>query len=236
MRFIVILSFIASLNSGFAQDPQLFGNTWYLHNLVINGNNNVPPSNSEVGFVTVAFDVPGFETMVCDVLTADISYNGSNEFTLSNLGATFEDCVMPTNTAFEVLYLDTFYEANSTDPFSYSIVMEGNGSKTLTVTAVTGDQAIYNSELLSTQEFTNSSYIIYPNPVTNSKLVISGLDNSYDAKSSIYGSDGKKILEFDIEAGDSKTIVVDQLPPGAYYMIIVVANGSIELKTVIIGK
>jgi len=229
MRLIFLISLIATFNSTFAQDPELFANTWYLQNVIINGNDNIPPSNSEVPFVTVAFDVPGFETAVCDVLSGDISYNGTSEFSLLNTGMTIAGCKMQVNTDFQILYLDTFYVNNMFDPFTYTIVTEGNGSKTLTITDTSGDEAIYGNELLSSYDFANSLFVIYPNPVKD-KLFISALSGLNNIKIAIFNIEGKSIILESQTMTDIKSINVEKLTKGIYFILLEDGQGGTTVK------
>ncbi len=52
----------------FAQDPQLFEQTWYCQNLIFSGEINTPPANAEVPFVPLNFtEIPmEFTTSVCN--------------------------------------------------------------------------------------------------------------------------------------------------------------------------
>lgn len=105
--FYIVMFQIGALS--FAQDPQLVGVDWYLHNLSIGGNNYIPPSNDEVNFVSLNFFEPDqMETMVCIVLSADVNFTGLDQFNLFNAGSTFDDCQIQANTDFEILYLDNF--------------------------------------------------------------------------------------------------------------------------------
>ena len=76
-----------------AQDPQLFENTWYLHDLIIGGQSNVPPINNEIPFVPADFIEPDlFETGMCGSLgSGTILYSGTNEFNFPN-GITWFGC------------------------------------------------------------------------------------------------------------------------------------------------
>ena len=49
---ILILVLFASLSS-YAQNPQLFENTWYLQKIVIDNQDFFPPSNNEIEFVSL---------------------------------------------------------------------------------------------------------------------------------------------------------------------------------------
>ncbi len=82
MKNIICILFLATTAQVLAQDPQLFENTWYLHDLIIEGQSNIPPINNEIPFVPADFTVPDFfQTGMCESGGGgEISYNGSNEF------------------------------------------------------------------------------------------------------------------------------------------------------------
>ncbi|NCP61380.1 MAG: T9SS type A sorting domain-containing protein [Flavobacteriales bacterium] len=214
-KYIILLILVFGFTKTNAQDPQLFENTWYLQNVIIDGNSNIPPSNDEVPFVTVAFDVPGFETAVCDVLSSDINFIGSNEFTMFNAGTTFDDCQNSMNTDFEIIYLDDFYINHINDLFSYDIIDETNGSKTLTVTNISGNQAIYNTMLLSNPEFKVDTFSVFPNPASKEIFIHSRVDLKIDAIQ-VVDVNGKLIFS-DNQLKTSKTsIKIENLKTGLY--------------------
>ena len=61
--------------SGYGQDPLLFEQDWYLHDLVIDGESTPPPSNDEVEYIPLNFYSDQFsdrfDTIVCEGLTGD---------------------------------------------------------------------------------------------------------------------------------------------------------------------
>ncbi len=171
--------------SNYAQDPQLFENTWYLQNVIINGYNNYPPSNDEVEFVSVTFAEPdNLNTYVCNTFDSELLFSNPNEFFIISYSISLIFCNLQVNTDFEGIYFDIFFNEKTqdpyTEPFIYDIVINGP-QKTLTIINVNGDSAIYSNELLSIQELDNLSFEIYPNPVTN-KLFISSIFDLTDIK------------------------------------------------------
>jgi len=227
LLFLFIISCF-SLQS-FAQDPQLFENTWYLQNVIIDGNDNFPPSNSEVPFITVNFYPTEFFTAVCDALSGSIIYDMVNpEFTI-NAGMTLGGCTIQENSNFQIIYLEDFYFNHMSDAFSYVIVDEGNGSKTLTVTNSSVNESIYSSELLSTQEFLTNLFSIYPNPVKE-KLFISTIPDLTDFKIIVFNIDGKQVLlgnEIDL---NNKSIDIQLLTSGIYFIMLKDKQGRTEMK------
>ena len=228
MKKIILILLIGFSLKVFAQDPQLFENTWYLHNLIINGDDNFPPSNSEVPFITVSFNVPMFETYVCDVLSADINYTGNSEFELFNAGFTFDNCDNQENTDYDILYLDGFYLANISNPYAYTISSESNGSKTLTINANNGDQAIYNSMLLSKHDFSNSKVSVYPIP-TRDELNIQTFLELNGLKAKIFDLNGKLRLSQNNSNSNNFKVNVQELSRGIYFLVLENKQYKIDL-------
>ncbi len=145
---LLFLAFLFSLQS-VAQDPDLLG-YWFLTDLVIDGQEYIPPSNDEVEYVALSFMATGpdnFVTFVCDVLSADVTYHQNNvEFTLENLINTLGGCDMYVEDSFyQGLYFNFYYE-NNTNSFTYAITNENDGRKTLVIEGINGDTAIYTDQ------------------------------------------------------------------------------------------
>lgn len=213
MKFIYILLILAT-TAVKAQDTELINNTWYLQNVIINGNDNIPPSNSEISSITANFYLTEFFTSVCDALSGSIVYDDVNsEFNL-NVGLTFDGCSTQENSDFQFLYLENFYFDNVSNTFAYSIQDESNGSRTLIVNNSIGNQAIYTSDLLSIQEFSKLTIYIHPNPFEN-VLYISELSTSQSLKTTIFDISGRQVL-----TTNDKTIDVQKLNSGIYFILL----------------
>ncbi len=224
---ILFLAFFVSLSS-YAQDPQLFENTWYLQNLIIDEQDNFPPSNEEVPFITVFFSEIQFETYVCDVMSAGITYDDINsQFTL-DAGLTFAGCQMSVNGDFQLIYLNNFYENNVTEPFSYSITNESS-NKILIINNDSGNEAIYSSELLATQDFSPDLFIIFPNPV-KTELFISGTIDLSDFTVNIFNINGKLILSVNDSNLNNKSIDIQKLNSGIYFILLNDKQGRSVIK------
>ncbi len=225
MKTIAIFLFLATTHFCFAQAPELLDNDWYLQNVIIDGNDNPPPSNDEVNEVIAEFFVDSFGTLVCNNLVGLVAYNNQNFNFTKPLEQTLLPCNMQVNQDFEVLYF-SFYYSNQTEPFSYLITTEGNGSKTLTVTSASGDEAVYGNEMLSNADISKQLFSIYPNPAKE-KLFIQ-LENGGDFKIKVYGLDGKLLLS---ESGlNKKTVAIETLSPGVYFALLETETGQVETK------
>ena len=150
---------------------EISDNDWYLHLLTIDGNENVPPGNSEISSVVLSLHSgeSGFGTSVCSYLIGNPYFDSSNaSFYVYDVITTcwMDSCSpeYPENNAFTELYIEEFYLNNLPGPFSYELTSEGT-VETLTVTDVSGNQAFYRNVPLSVPEYTGSSMSFYPNPV-----------------------------------------------------------------------
>ncbi|MCF6308379.1 MAG: hypothetical protein L3J09_10525 [Flavobacteriaceae bacterium] len=80
-KLLSILLLVISVLS-YSQDIRLFEHTWYLHDLVINGESNVPPINDEIPYVPADFFENGeIYTGMCEEGGAgQLEYFGTSEF------------------------------------------------------------------------------------------------------------------------------------------------------------
>lgn len=223
---IIILSLFVYIST-YAQDPQLFESTWYLQKVTIDGNDSFPPSNEELSSVPLYFNEANMllETSVCNVGNGEIEFDNTNvDFSFINgLAVTLLPCDIEDNNVFETIYFD-FYLNEITEPFSYSIVDEGNGSKILTITNSSGDEAIYSSVLLSIIDFSKKPISIYPNPVSTT-LNIPKHIKVLNSKIKIIDTFGKVLNEY-IVVENSTEINVANLNTGIYFLQFTELNGS----------
>ena len=139
----------------YAQDPQLFENDWYLHELIIDGESHLPPSNDEVEYIPLNFYSDKFsdrfDTIVCEGLTGDnITISAVDIFVESFLILIDEPCNLTENNEYESLYYGGFFhwqEANKT--FDYEIT-ESDNTLTLTLINEDGNVAMHGNCLLYT--------------------------------------------------------------------------------------
>ncbi len=231
MKNINILFFILfAYFSCNAQDPQLFENTWYLQNLIIDGQDNLPPNNEDVPFITVSFNENLFFTFVCDGLDGIVIYNNS-QFSFDSWSMTLGGCFginATENAVYQGIYLGEFFISNIDNPFTYSITDEGS-SKTLVIFSSNGDEAIYSSVLLSTQDYSTNLFTILPNPVKD-ELFISGTIDWNDFTVNIFNINGKLILSVNDSNLNNKSIDVQKLNSGIYFILLKDKNGRSIIK------
>lgn len=153
---IVVLLFVFTFLGNtcenlYAQDPQLFEHTWYLHQLVIDDVINVPPINDEIPFVSAQFYENGIlETGMCENSgSGDLEYIGTDGFLVLEMVFLQGECYqnVPFNQDFSNLYQDFWNPLVGSATIIYNITEDGE-IIILTITSPNGDYAIYKSEAL----------------------------------------------------------------------------------------
>lgn len=228
MKHIILFLAILVFQTSSAQDPQLLENTWYLQNVIINGQNNFPPSNDELISVPAEFSQDGFFTSVCNELTGFIEYE-INSFSFPQpLETTFIDCQFQVNEDFEVIYFNYYYSGPG-NLYNYTITTDSNENKTLVVISNTGDQAIYGDHILSSQDFYSSQFAILPNPAKN-ELFLTSKYTSGTLTLKIFNIEGKLLSTQTLEIANQTSIDVSQLVSGIYFLNIEDENGNTTTK------
>ncbi|MEH6763350.1 MAG: T9SS type A sorting domain-containing protein [Aequorivita antarctica] len=212
---LLLLSLISC--SCFSQDSRLFEQTWILHDLIINGQSNVPPVNSEQNHIPAYFIEPDeFLTGVCDGTggAGRIIYNGTTEFSFpEGVGWLAGSCDLNENQIYSWLYQE-FWDFTIVDPFQYEIIDVGQ-NRTLSVTASNGNQAIYGNNFLSIAKFKNESLLVYPIPASD----IINLKYNKDISISrirIYNLQGKQVL---LITKNLSQINIESLKSGIYFIL-----------------
>jgi len=224
----VLLALITSPKIA-AQDAQLFNNNWYLEYIVIDGNTEVPPdvmSEPEIG--RVSFFPNGFGFLYCDAVESNITYN-STQPTFELIGEPIiliGFCADPSNLTFAGLYYTIFYELISPkNIFTYEF--ESNGEiLRLTITNSEGDSAVYNNQLLSSEDFDTSTVSLYPNP-TDGPLRINSPFPVDQVK--LYNLQGLLVME----QKDSRQLDISGLTAGLY-LVELVAGGQRVVRKVVL--
>lgn len=234
MRKKIILLFIGiSLNS-FAQNPQLSENTWYLQDLIINNQSNLPPANAEVSSISLEFfSINNFLSTVCESIGGTLVYDDINQnFTFNELNETLGGgCMQITNGSYEFLYFNYYY-SNIITPFDYNILINGDSSRTLTITSPNGDQAIYGNQTLAIKKEKQSYFSIF---FDSTKDTINLKTKDYPGKYSIkiFDSAGNLVLELSEYITNSKTLNIQQLANGLYIVIAQNTIGDIFKKKIL---
>lgn len=144
-------------------DPNtVLGNEWFLQSLTINGEEMIPPSNEEVAFINLYFDIgdpevelPFCITNVCDefIVRCDVTSDAVFLFGEVNISSNI-NCELQENIDFQEIYFN--FLASSTE-FPYELI-ETDDVLQLTLTAPNGNQAIYGNSILSTEEVSPISF------------------------------------------------------------------------------
>ena len=235
MKYLYVLGFLLTFSICSAQDSRLFENTWYLHNVIIDGQSSAPPSNSELPFIPLEFFENGsddFTTSVCNSFSGTLIYNGNQIFSIQDYALTLIFCDLQENTIFEGIYLSIFFDPNIQEPYSepffYTIVVNGN-ERTLTIENLNGDQAIYGNNILSNEDIEISEFSIYPNPVKNVLFLSSPVDTE-SLKTKIFNIEGKLLSAQNLELEKQVSIDISTLSNGIYFLNIEDGKGNSEMK------
>jgi len=229
MKYYILFVFIFSLNA-FSQQSGIADGSWYLYNMVIDGENNLSHFNDSGYPVTTIFfsnNESYFSTEFCDSHAGLINYNSENPtFTISEFSHTLEGCDttgsignIDTNLVLESAHIFTSFFFNS-NVFTYEIIEENqNHPKELIITSTNGDYIIYRFELLSNLKYAfNLPFSLYPNPVKNELNLIIPSKNLKNIKTKIFDLSGKLIQENTLQ--NTKSINVESLKNGFYFIVI----------------
>ncbi len=212
--------------------PQsIISNNWFLHNLIINGIDNIPPNNINIRlYISEGSD--GFSTDVCS------GFEGYSPFfdlinstfyiyeSATNYGMSICDPAYPENNTFTDLYIRDFYLNNLPGPFSYEHTIDGD-NETLIITNSLGNQAIYKNATLSTQDYDKASFSIFPNPVID-KLTIKELGIGEVEHIWVYNILGKEMI-----STKQKTVDLQELDAGVYLVKVKLKNKKIVTRKII---
>ena len=237
MKYIILFLAILIFHTGSAQDPQLAGVDWYLHDLVINGEHYPPPRNPEVQNVEARFQaisngdgVDGFISVVCNAIAGLVEYGPNTpDFSFQPpLEVTLIDCNLQINEDYEAIYFP-FFDQSPGNLYVYSITTGTNGHKTLELTSHTGDWAIYGDHILSSGDFYDSQFSIHPNPV-KSQLFLSSVNTTGHLKIKIFNIEGKLLSSQNVVFKKETFIDVSGLSSGIYFLKIKDGSGNTTIK------
>ena len=231
MKNNILIIFLGISLSCLAQDSRLFQNTWYLHNLIINSQHNVPPINNEIESIYLILNVDNsLSSSVCESLSGIVDYDDVNQdfmftYLVQSLGG---GCSQTSNANFESLYFN-YYSNNTNDPFDYFISINSDGSKTLTITNSSGDKAVYSSDVLSLNAYSKNSFSVYPNPVKDD-LYISKISELNSFNITIFNIKGKHVLSLKSSDLNAESFNVEKLSKGLYFVLFEDKKGRFAMK------
>jgi hypothetical protein len=233
MRNILIISLSLFSLQAFSQDTRLFEQTWYLHDLVIDGESNIPPINNEIPFIPAEFFETGelFTGMCEEGGYGELEYFGTTEFEILNIAFLAGGCYTnwPINQQYSGLY-QGFWGLLQDGIVTYQIIDDGQ-LRTLIVTGVNNDYAVYRNEklVLSLEDISKSEFLIYPTIVrTNFKINYN--PDSEIQKITIYDAIGQMVSTI---VNQDSEIDVSNLLSGIYFVVIQTNEGNITTKKII---
>ena len=217
MRYLNLL-FVMFTSFSFAQDSRLFENQWYLTNLIVNGNNNIPPFN----YMGILFNQQNSGIDISDGCnsffgSSNFPVNNTTDFSFTAYGQTFLECM--DRIAFEQLYFGFFLENSTlTNNFTYSI-SESENVKTLIINSMLNNQAIYSTQMLSIIQYQKLDFRLTPNPVVDHINIKFDKQTIENTKIEIYNSLGKLCKTLDTN-GNQETINIENLLSGIYLVTV----------------
>ncbi|MEF3079236.1 META domain-containing protein [Winogradskyella poriferorum] len=221
-----------SLVFGKQPPTTLLVSTWWLHHIDIPGNPiiDIPilengPSitfSNQIDFNSFYMYPSGEGFGGCNdfYIKYNTSFNGGNNITIIDYGATLMDCG---NYAIENSYLYDILFSETTNFFEFEIVDEGS---TLILTDLLGAKLIFGDTSLSIDEYDESRYDIslLQNPVEDKLLL--NIDNQLLSKTieySIYSIEGKQVKSSIL---NNDSINVEDIFSGVYFISFVGEDSS----------
>jgi len=224
-KAFLLLAFSLITYSSFSQDPQLIDNNWYLHNLILDGENNIPYNTGVSMSIDFAFEPVNDKYFISLPAASEIYIYQATfhpsvpEFSTLHIGSLAKGvCKFPAEPCFDFFDLyEPFYFDYQETPMTYEVTDNGDGTHQLIVTNIDGDQAIYNTFLLGNETPTVHSFKVVPNPTTD-RLYI---DSEFGVieQLTVYDRTGRQVLK---QTPEENAIDVSSLPQGLYFIEITI--------------
>ncbi|MCY0968505.1 T9SS type A sorting domain-containing protein [Chryseobacterium wangxinyae] len=226
-KSLFILTFLSHLLS--AQNAELFSNTWYISQIVTNGQNVTTPAMA-YSISASTFSQNGseyiFNSKYFNTATSNITFSPTlSNFTKNGGGCTLADYWGTNMTAVQGFDQKNcnFYVGNPSLPvpagtlYNYQIINNGS-SKTLIITnPTTGTQIFYNNSILGTNEdLLKNNFRMFPNP-SKDFLIVEHIERNLNLK--IYETSGKLVYET-LTSKKSIRIDVSHFQKGQYILMI----------------
>lgn len=203
-----------------------------LKNLIINGEDNLPPNNSEVSNISLDIAIDQLSTQVCaPLITTEIEFSQVKDtFTVNQFVQFPVDCSNNDNQIFQNLYFITFFEAQTSPRvFEYEVEVVTNDTKRLTLTNEEGNLAIFGDQPLSTEDFSKNNFAVFPNPAKEN-LVINSKNTIENLNLKIFSTEGRLIRTQNLDFYKHASIDVSNLSNGIYFLNIEDERGRVEVK------
>ncbi len=212
----------------FAQNPQLFENTWYLYSMQATDMDpiyivaEIEPSINPYLIINenLEFDGEG----ACNSFMGLYEYISSyDEFGAIEFIETGADCGLQLHNSFE-----NDYFAFISGGFWYTITQDGAGSILTLANAIFG-YAIFKSYPLSVSDFSKNKFQLHPNPAKN-ELFLNSKNPTGNLKLKIFNIEGKLLSTQTVAIQDQTSIDVSNLSSGMYFLNIEDENGNKAIK------
>jgi hypothetical protein len=233
MKKLYTLILLATLHFSFAQNPQLFSNTWYLHHVIVNGVTHYPPNP----YMSLNFSSPtSFYTTACNTLAGTANFeNNFTHFSATDYTITLEICEDAAAGSYQNTYFNFFGWGNGTSTttpnnFTYSII-DLSGLLTLFINSEFNQQAVYSNVMLSDERFDTVDFSFYPNPAED--YIAINLNNTVANNTSIVIYDKLGVLcKTATLLSDETRIDVRDLSSGIYFLKIKTSKGTTIKKLI----
>ncbi|KQC33775.1 hypothetical protein AAU57_10860 [Nonlabens sp. YIK11] len=218
MKPLLFLLIFFATNLTVAQDPRLLEQEWYLFDLILDGENYVPPTHEEIPFIPLQFNESNeLQTYVCPGTAgiAPVIYENTDTFILQNLVQLAGSCSTLENVIYTQRYF-SFYLRNENTVYRYEISQDGD-ERRLILTAPNGDQAKYSNLVLSHNSVTKSQIKMYPIPAR--EVLHLEFPSQVDiSEVKIYNLQGKEVFR---SKNNLTKLPVSGLNAGIYFLEII---------------
>jgi len=221
MKKLILLFIVCSFNfHGYAQDPDLY-QTWYLNSM--SGEVFDPIYVSEIEpeitpSITITESLSFTGEGACNTFTGTINFlNPELEF--QNFNNSTIDCTYESHTDLE------YYSFFQTESLIFYTITTENGIQYLNLDNQIFEGLSFSNQLLSSSDHLKKSWNIFPNPVSNTLIIPSEINNIEAI--TIYSITGKKML---IIENKTNFIDVSNLSKGIYFMQVLTSEGKTVKK------
>lgn len=228
-KFFTFLA-LTILNYSYSQDPRIFENIWYLTNVIVDGTNNLPPTNG----ITINFSPTFFSSNSCNTMGANVKFeNNETNFSASQYAYSLNICTDMPRYRYQEIYFPFFYERKNYDfsktyQFTYKIT-ELLETRTLIINSADNQQAVYSSSNLSTTNFEKYDFSFSPNPSKDYLEVRKNGKSIDNAIAEFYNEFGQICLTKKLNTTITK-IELTNIASGIYFIKIKTGNETITKK------
>lgn len=227
MKYIYILLTLLVSQTNYGQDPQLFENTWYLRSVQLD---DLAPiyTVSEIDppitpFLIISEDYNFNGEGACNNFNGAYNFFPPNNLLTTGFVATTEDCGIPIHNLFENSYF--WYISNE---FWFDITEDGGG-RILTLGNPLGGIAIFRSNPLSTKDFYQNEFTVFPNPA-NDVLILRFQTGVTQLTIKILNMEDKVLNTHNLEFKKEISLDVSNLSSGIYFLNIEDEKGNTTVK------